>query len=156
MMMSAERGTRRKVLAVASRGGHWIQLLRLREAYGDDVVFVTTVPEYRQMVGNARFRLVLEANRDHKLRLAIMALQILWVLLRERPQTVVTTGAAPGYFAVRFSKWLGIRTLWIDSIANAEELSLSARLASRHADATLTQWLHLAQPGVAQYCGAVI
>ena len=42
------------------------------------------------------------------------------------------------------------------SIANAEELSLSGRLASRHADVVLTQWSHLACPGVAEYRGAVI
>lgn len=156
-MNKAHNGDRPKVLAVASRGGHWIQLLRLREACDDaDVVYVTTVPEYRQMVAGARFRLVTEATRDRKLRLVVMALQMLWILLRERPDVVMTTGAAPGYAAVRLGKWLGIRTLWIDSIANAEELSLSGRLAARHADAVLTQWSHLAQPGVAQYQGAVI
>ncbi|MGC1274992.1 MAG: hypothetical protein WBC44_14905 [Planctomycetaceae bacterium] len=148
---------RPKIVAVASRGGHWIQLLRLREAWqGADVVFVTTVPEYRQMVKDDRFRLVVEANRDRKVRLAFLALQMLWLLLRERPAAVVTTGAAPGYIAVRLGKWLGIRTLWIDSIANAEELSLSGRLASRHADAVLTQWSHLARPNVAEFRGAVI
>ena len=148
---------RPKVLAVASRGGHWIQLLRLREALeGAEVVFVTTMSDYRQMVNHDRLRLVIEANRDRKFRLVLLALQMLWILLVERPDVVMTTGAAPGYFAVRLGKWLGMRTLWIDSIANAEELSLSGRLASRHAGAVLTQWSHLAQPGVADFKGAVV
>jgi UDP-N-acetylglucosamine:LPS N-acetylglucosamine transferase len=155
---AAHRGGRRpKVLAVASRGGHWIQLLRLREAYDDaEVVFVTTVPEYRQTIGDARLRVVIEATRERKLRLALMALQMLWILLRERPDAIVTTGAAPGFAAVRLGRLLGIRTLWIDSIANAEELSLSGRLAARHADAVLTQWAHLARPGAIEYRGAVV
>ena len=34
---------------------------------------------------------------------------------------VISTGAAPGYFAMRFAKWLGRRTIWIDSIANVEQ-----------------------------------
>lgn len=151
------KANRRKVLAVASRGGHWVQLLRLREAFQDqDVVFVTTVPDYRVMIGNARFRVVCEANRDRKFRMVLLAIQILWVLVRERPDAVVTTGAAPGYFAIRFAKWFGARTLWIDSIANAEELSMSGRLAAHHADLVLTQWSHLARPGVAEFHGAVI
>ncbi len=155
---ASERPVRRpKVLAVASRGGHWIQLLRLRDACeGADVVYVTTVPEYREMIGNGRFRLVIEANRDRKLRLLLAALQMLWILAVERPDVVMTTGAAPGYLAVRLGKWLGMRTLWIDSIANAEELSLSGRLASRHATAVLTQWSHVATPGVAEFKGAVV
>lgn len=149
--------TRRKVLAISSRGGHWIQLLRLRPAFeGMDVVFVTTDPEYRSMVDGAPFRVVQEATRHQKLRMLKMLLQLFWIILRERPTAIVTTGAAPGYFAVRIGKLLGAKTLWIDSIANAEELSLSGQLALPHAHVLLTQWNHLAAPGGAQYQGAVI
>ena len=45
---------------------------------------------------------------------------MLGLLLRHRPDVIVTTGAAPGYFALRFGKLLGARTIWIDSMANAE------------------------------------
>lgn len=151
-----ERRVRRKVLAIASRGGHWIQLLRLRSAFaGVDVIFVTTDPEYQSMVKNEAFRVVCEATRDQKFRMVWLIIQIFWILIRERPTAIVTTGAAPGYFAVRIGNWLGIKTLWIDSIANAVELSLSGRLASKHADKVLTQWNHLAE-GTVEYHGAVI
>jgi UDP-N-acetylglucosamine:LPS N-acetylglucosamine transferase len=154
---TAAKKSRRKILAISSRGGHWIQLLRLRSAFeGSDVVFVTTEPEYRSMVNGASFRVITEATRNEKFRMLKMLLQIFWIFLRERPTAVVTTGAAPGYFAVRLGKLLGSKTLWIDSIANAEELSLSGRLASKHADVTLTQWSHLVSPGVVGHCGAVI
>lgn len=156
-MASRDAVKRPKILAIASRGGHWIQLLRMRQAFSEaDAVFVTTVPEYEPMVEGARFRTVTEATRSQKFRLVVLAMQMLWIFLKERPTAVVTTGAAPGYLAVRFGRWFGAKTLWIDSIANAEELSLSGRLASRHADAVLTQWEHLASPGVAEYRGAVI
>lgn len=155
---SQARHARPKVLAVASRGGHWVQLLRLRGGLqGADVVFVTTTPEYRPMVGDAGFRVVTEANRKSRMRVILMALQMLWIFVRERPTAVVTTGAAPGYIAVRLGKIFGARTLWVDSIANAEELSLSGRLAARHADKVLTQWRHLAEPdGGIEFRGAVI
>lgn len=153
----SERRKTPKVLAISSRGGHWIQLLRLRSAFeGFDIVFVTTDPAYRSMIGEDRFRLVLEATRKQKLRMLWMVLQIFWILIRERPSAIVTTGAAPGYFAVRLGKWLGAKTLWIDSIANAEELSLSGQLALKHAHVLLTQWSHLAAPGGAEFRGAVI
>ena len=39
---------------------------------------------------------------------------------------------------------LGIRTVWVDSVANAEELSMSGQKAGGCVDLWLTQWPHLA------------
>ena len=139
-----------KVLAISSGGGHWVQLLRLRPAFAHcDVTFVTVLPGYRSDVGDAvGFRVIRDANRTDKLKLALAALSVLWTLLRERPDVVISTGAAPGYFAIRFGKLLGARTIWLDSVANVEELSLSGQQAGRYADLWLTQWSHLAgNPG---------
>lgn len=151
---------RRRVLAVASGGGHWIQLRRLRPAWAGCVVtYVTTKAGYRDEVaadaGNAtetpegpppRFFVVPDAHRCQPLRLVHQLVAMAWIVLRTRPHAVVTTGAAPGYFAVRLGRVLGARTVWIDSIANAEELSLSGQRAGPHADLWLTQWKHLAAP----------
>ena len=148
---------RKKILAIASRGGHWIQLLRLRPAFSDcSLTFVTTDPSYRTMVDGADFHVVTEATRFQKLKMLLMAIQMFLILLRIRPHVVLTTGAAPGYIAIRLGKWFGAKTLWIDSIANAEELSLSGRLASKYADTTLTQWEHLSGADGVEYHGAVI
>jgi hypothetical protein len=68
----------------------------------------------------------------------------------------VSTGAAPGYFALRFGKLLGSRTIWIDSLANVERLSKAGLLAGKYADLWLTQWPELAQPGGPEYAGQVI
>jgi UDP-N-acetylglucosamine:LPS N-acetylglucosamine transferase len=145
-----------RVLAVASSGGHWIQLRRIVPAFaGRDVAYLTTDPGHRGEVAPARFYTVRDANRWNKLALLRSALRVLWVVLRERPSVIVSTGAAPGYLAIRFGNLLGARTVWIDSIANVEELSLSGRLASRAADICLTQWPHLAG-GSVHYRGAVL
>lgn len=145
-----------RVVAISSRGGHWIQLLRLRDAFSEqDVTYVTTVPEYRSMVGDSDFRIVTEASRKTKFRMVLMALQVLWILVRVRPSAIVTTGAAPGFIAIWFGRRLGIRTLWVDSIANADEMSMSGKLALQHADTVLTQWEHLSSDHV-QFHGAVV
>jgi UDP-N-acetylglucosamine:LPS N-acetylglucosamine transferase len=147
---------RQRVLAVASSGGHWVQLRRLTPAFdGHDVAYVTTDPGHRSEVGTARFYVARDANRWNKLALVRCAARILWVLLRERPTVVVSTGAAPGYLAIRFARLLGARTVWIDSVANVEELSMSGRMASATADLCLTQWPHLAE-GQVRYLGAVL
>jgi hypothetical protein len=48
------------------------------------------------------------------------------------------------------------RTIWIDSIASVETMSLSGRLARFVADAWLVQWVHLARPGGPEFWGAVL
>ncbi|WP_428939616.1 UDP-N-acetylglucosamine--LPS N-acetylglucosamine transferase [Fontivita pretiosa] len=154
-------GRRRpRVLAVASGGGHWVQLLRLAPAFvGCDLAFVTVHPTARSQIpfANARFHVVNDATRWDKLGLARMMLRLLRIVLRERPDIVISTGAAPGYFAIMLGKMLcGARTIWVDSIANVECLSLSGQKVGRWADLWLTQWPHLAQPGGPHYAGAVL
>jgi len=158
-------------MAIASGGGHWVQLRRMRSAWADrKVTYVTTNPGYESEVRNdemvesryaPQFFTVWDANRWQKFRLIVQLLQICMLLLRVRPHVIVTTGAAPGFFALRIGKLLGARTIWVDSIANAEELSLSGQKANSCADLYLTQWPKLAgsvdsardRPG---YSGSVI
>jgi UDP-N-acetylglucosamine:LPS N-acetylglucosamine transferase len=148
---------RRRILAVSSGGGHWIELLRLRPALeGGEVVFVTVQREYARDVPGCRFHVVNDATRWSKVAMLLMAARLLLIMLRHRPDVVITTGAAHGYFALRFGRWVGARTIWIDSIANAEELSMSGRIAGRYADLWLTQWPHLAAEGGPEYAGAVL
>lgn len=145
-----------RILAVASSGGHWVQLRRLAPAFeGADVAYVTTEPGHRAEVGGGRFYAVRDASRWDKAALVRCALQVLWVVLRERPQVVVSTGAAPGYLAILFARLVRARTIWIDSVANVEELSMSGRMASETADLCLTQWPELAG-GRVTYLGAVL
>ena len=146
-----------RILAVASGGGHWVQLLRLRPAFvGEHVAYVTVNRAYRSEIGASRFYIVNDATRWNKLGLLRLAVRMAWIMLRERPDVVVTTGAAPGYFAVMFGRLMGARTAWLDSMANVQRMSLSGRKAGRWADLWLTQWQALAEPGGPQFEGAVL
>ena len=146
-----------KILAVASGGGHWVQLQRLRPAFvGEHVIYVTVDKAYRADIGTAPLYVVNDATRWSKLSLVRLAVRIGWIIVKERPDVVVTTGAAPGYFAVMFGKLSGARTAWIDSMANVEQLSMAGRKAGRWTDRWLTQWPSLAEPGGPSYEGAVL
>ena len=149
-----------RVLAVSSGGGHWVELLRLAPAFeGADLAFVTVVPDYREQAAafpGSRFYTVVDVTRWNKLKWVLCALQLVPVLLRERPDVVVATGALPAYFACRIGKLLGARVVWVDSIANVEELSRSGQLIGPHADLWLTQWPHLASGDRPGCRGAVL
>lgn len=147
-----------RVLAASSGGGHWVELLRVMPAFtGTDQHYVTVRADYREDVGSeAGFHTVTDATQWTPVRAALLALQMLVLILRLRPDVVVSTGAAPGYFAVRFGKLFGARTIWIDSLANVDQLSKAGRMVERHADLWLTQWPELARDGGPQYAGQVI
>nr|WP_302675558.1 hypothetical protein [Sphingomonas faeni] len=73
------------------------------------------------------------------------------------PHLVVSTGAAPGAMALLVGKMFGARTIWIDSIANSEVLSLSGRLVRPIADLRITQWQHLAEKNRSlRYLGQIL
>lgn len=150
-------GSRVKLLAVSSGGGHWVQLLRIMPAFDDcEVAFVTVHASYRPQVPNHKFYVVSDANRWTLLGLVKAACKLTWIIWTEKPKIVVSTGAAPGYLALRVGHMLGARTIWLDSIANVEKLSLSGLRIGHCADLWLTQWPHLARPGGPFYAGSVL
>jgi hypothetical protein len=146
-----------RILAISSGGGHWIQLLRLRPVFiGSHVLYASVGTQRARDVAPAPYCAIPDANRQNKAMLLFMLVRIVWIILRLRPDVIISTGAAPGYFAVRIGRMLGARTLFLDSIANAEELSLSANLARRHCDLVLTQWPHLAEENGPRFSGSVL
>ncbi len=146
----------KRVLAVASGGGHWVQLLRMRPAFAHhEVHFVTTNAAYAKDV-SAPLHTVLDASSWTKLRLVWMFLQMFWLVLRLRPDVVFTTGAAPGLAAIVCGRAMGAKTIWVDSIANSEQVSRSGRHAGRVAHVWLTQWPALARTGGPEHWGGVV
>lgn len=149
---------RRRILAVASTGGHWEQLMLLSPAFdGADVTFACTDPRQAEGRGLPAFVPLRDYNQTQPLRLAAGLVETFGILRRVRPDVVLSTGAAPGLLCLLWGRILGARTIWVDSIANSERLSLSGRLARKFCHVTLTQWEHLAAPdGNPSYRGAVL
>lgn len=148
---------KKSVLAIASGGGHWQQLMRLRPAFEDQrTVYVTTNADYAADVAGCELFVVTDANRHEPLNLLRSGFQILFRVLRTRPKVVISTGAAPGLFGILFGRLLGAKTIWIDSIANAETVSLSGRIALKFASVVLTQWPHLSSPEGPEYQGSIL
>ena len=152
-----EAPRKHKILAVASGGGHWGQLLRLKPLFNDcATTFVTVNRAYRSEVRNDRFYVINDATRWNKIGLLVVFAQLALILLKERPDVIISTGAAPGYIALRLGRIFGAKTIWIDSIANVEQLSLSGQWARATADLWLTQWPHLAKPNGPHFVGTLL
>jgi UDP-N-acetylglucosamine:LPS N-acetylglucosamine transferase len=148
----------KRVLAVASGGGHWLEIRRLYPVFeGLDVAFVSVHPNYAQQVHGHRYYRIRDVTRWDRWGFVVLTVQVLKILLTERPDVVITTGSAPGLFTLAIAKMLfGARTIWIDSIANCEQLSFSGVHAGRVADVWLTQWPQLEGNAGPAYWGAVL
>lgn len=153
------------VMAIASSGGHWVQLRRLRQAFpADRTIWVSTRRDLAHEVAAEsranRFHSVPDATRWDRLRVVWSALRVALLVLRYRPTHVVTTGAAPGLFGVMAGRIVGARTLWIDSMANVETLSMSGRRTLRWADEAWVQWPECRRSGedetILPYHGSVL
>lgn len=141
-----------RILAVSSGGGHWAQLQMICPAFdGCDLVMACTMPS-----GDGSHRKLTDCNLRQPMRVMICAAQVARLILILRPDVVVSTGAAPGALAVVLGKLSRARTVWIDSAANVECLSLSGRLVRRFSDLWLTQWPDLARRSGASFLGRVL
>lgn len=146
-----------RLLALGSGGGHWVQLLRLRPAFeGFEVVYVTMFESYAAAVPGCRLHIVPDASRFDLKGFIPVFWHTFSILLRERPDAIVTTGSAPMLLFLLFGRLLGARTLWIDSIANSERMSSSGRLAKRFAHKVVSQWPEVAAAEGVDCWGAVI
>lgn len=145
-----------KVLAVSSSGGHWIQLNRLRPFLeGFNTVYASTDKSLGDVLDEEFYNLR-DASMWDKFGLAVLAIQVLWLLIKVRPDVIISTGAAPGFFSIMLGKLLGKKTIWIDSMANADEMSLAGKKIKPFSDIWLTQWEELSKPDGPLYKGQVL
>lgn len=141
---------RRKVCLAASGGGHVRQLLDLQPVWSEhDYFFVTEdtalghtlgqdhpthfVPHFAwgQAKLGAPFRM---------LRSAFVSLvRSAKIIMRERPDVLITTGAGAVFPTLLWAKLFGARVVMIESFARFEKPSLFGRIASRFANDIVVQ-----------------
>ncbi len=153
-----KNGTLRVCLA-ASAGGHLTQLLRLWPSWQRyETIYVTTSRSIAGKLNKAgRVYTVADCNRQRLTKVVKAFFKCIKIIRTERPDVVISTGAAPGLLMCVLGKMSGAKVVWIDSITNTERLSLSGRLVRPFADLLLTQWQELAEkyPQV-EYAGQII
>lgn len=131
--------------------------MQLRSAFSPhEVHFATTDLNAAEQRGIMDAHILPDCNQNRPIASLICAFVAAWIVLRVRPDVVVSTGAAPGFFCILLGRMTGAKTLWIDSVANAEQLSMCGKLSKTIAHQCLTQWEHLADDRGPLYRGAVL
>lgn len=154
----SNRANYKKILAVASSGGHWMQLLRVTKSLENkfEVCYVSTLSDRETSVEGRSFQLINDFSRTDAVKIVTVFIQAIRIVRNEKPDVVITTGAAPGLVMV-FVGWLfRKKTIWIDSLANVEHLSLSGRIASLFVSRIYTQWKGLQNGSKIVFAGSVL
>ncbi|WP_353475840.1 UDP-N-acetylglucosamine--LPS N-acetylglucosamine transferase (plasmid) [Salipiger sp. H15] len=147
----------KKILAVASAGGHWQQLQRIRHAFdGDEVFFLTTLQGLPDDFDALPAAIIPDCSQSEPLAALRCFAAVYPIVRRERPDVVITTGALPGLIALAAGRLVGAKGVWIDSVANAECMSTSGRLARYVAHLRLSQWEHVARESQVEYAGSIL
>lgn len=158
-MESGKNKKQLKICLAASAGGHTTQLLAIKQAWADSELFwITTSELLKPKLSNfGRVYFVDECNRSNPLKLVKVFFKCIFVIFNERPDIVISSGAAVGCITALIGRLIGAKVIWLDSITNVEKPSLSGRIVYHFADLFLVQWPHLAEKCKnAEYVGAVI
>lgn len=148
-----------KLMAVASEGGHLIQLLRLETMFKQhQSILVSTNKEFKAPDCFEDHFITNDINQFSGLLAKISILfRTLYLIIKIKPDVIISTGALPGLVAIIIGKVIfRKKTIWLDSIANGHELSKSGRAAGRFCDIWLTQWSNLEEPTGPNFLGTVI
>jgi beta-1,4-N-acetylglucosaminyltransferase len=139
-----------KICLVCNPGGHFLQLQLLREAWaGCEVFYVlgrSPALDGRGTVGLGRCYFLRLSDRKRPMSVLLNIWDSLRILLRERPDAIVSTGASIAVPVCYVGRALRIPVIWVDSMANTKRLSLSGRLARFVARRVYTQHAPLATP----------
>ena len=105
---------KKKLVAVASGGGHWKQLMLISPAFEEfDTHYITTICGLPENSGIKNFSIVQDSNKSNKINIILTFYQIFKILLKEKPDIIISTGAAPGILSVAIGRLIGAKTIWI-------------------------------------------
>jgi UDP-N-acetylglucosamine:LPS N-acetylglucosamine transferase len=147
-----------KALLVCSPGGHLLQMLCLEPAWGDlRRTWVTLeAPDSEHLLEEERVVLA-QGPTNRSLRALLANLRLAWrVVRRERPDVILSTGAALALPFFLVGKLFGARLIYVESLTRTGALSLTGRLVYPLADAFFVQWPGAAGPKRARFVGGLL
>ena len=132
---------KKKICIAASAGGHIIEILQLKDAWkGKDHFFISDKRiNSVNLLKHEKKYFIVPARRNY-IKFAISFIQSLYIILKERPTVVISTGAEIGYPALIIGKFFGAKTIYIESLARVNSPSLCGKLVYGKVDHFYVQW----------------
>ena len=146
-----------KIALICSHGGHLTEILCLLESFKDHETFFITYDNFRTRDLNYN-KYLLENIGTNPLKMFKAFLQIFKILIMEKPDIVISTGSEIAIPAFIISKFLRIKTIFIESWCRVKTKSGTGKIVYPLSDVFLVQWPELLEVygKKAEYEGAVI
>jgi UDP-N-acetylglucosamine:LPS N-acetylglucosamine transferase len=155
--MSTSSPAQKRVLIVCSSGGHLQEALLATEGVSVDRFIATfALPHLKSTLSNEKVYGLVDPHTS-LLKYAVNAVQSVWILLRVRPDVVLTTGAGIALACAVLGKRLGARLIVVETAACVTQPSRTGAFLHRFADLFIVQWPGLLrQYPKAVYGGALL
>ena len=138
-----------KICFICSSGGHFEQIKQLKQVEKKyDCFYVLTKTKSTQEVQSKKY-LVSFYGRKNKfsfaLNIIIWFIEELAIFFKEKPDVIITTGAADAIPMCLISKFFGKKVIYIETFARRNEPSKTGKFIYRFADLFIIQWKELQQ-----------
>lgn len=146
-----------KIALICSYGGHLTQTLRLMDAFeGQEVFFITYENIITQELEHNKY--LLKNIGLNPLKMFDASIKIFKILLKEKPDIIVSTGSEIAIPSIILSKLLKIKTIYIESWSRINNKSGTGRIVYYFSDVFLVQWPELLKHygKKAQFRGSVV
>lgn len=133
-----------KLGMIASSGGHWEELLCLKQLAQKHTAFYVTEEGGQAQDSNMdALYLVSQINRQEKgflLHFIQLFIKAWRIMKKESPDAVITTGALIAFPFCLIAKLKGKKVIYIESFARVRQKSLTGKLVYPFADLFIVQW----------------
>lgn len=137
----------KKVCFIASSGGHYEQLMMLKDLMDKyDSFIITEKTKYSSSAKGRKTYLLKQVNRKEILFIYNMTINFfksLWIFLKERPDIVISTGALAVIPMCLIAKMFRRKIIFIESFAKVTSPTLTGKFIYKFADRFYIQWEEL-------------
>lgn len=133
-----------KIAFIASAGGHLEEIERLKRVEKKyDSFLITEAGEFSKTNFCKKKYYLSQMNRRQLAflpKFIALFIRSFTILIREKPDFIITTGALIAYPFCVWAKLMGIKVVYVESFARVKRPSLTGRLLYNFSDLFIVQW----------------
>ncbi len=129
------------ICIACSAGGHLTEALQLKKTWKNKKHFYISDKRVNALSISKKEKIyfILPPRRSY-FRTLIAFIQTFFILLKERPSVIISTGAEIGFPALVLGKFFGSKTIYIETLARINSPSLCGQLVYGKVDYFFVQW----------------